>query len=145
VEQQAPDFEITVSREELKSTLARVSNFVMAPTRYVQLLAKGETALKVWACNENSDIKDEIDSAVTTGLFVSMDTWIGIDYLANVVAVMTGETITLGLSEIKSKAVIIRGDTKTDEDVLLVGSTYAISPVKPVTPSKEAKGTTPKP
>ena len=145
VEQQAPDFEITVSREELKSTLARVSNFVMAPTRYVQLLAKGETALKVWACNENSDIKDEIDSAVATGLFVSMDTWIGIDYLANVVAVMTGETITLGLSEIKSKAVIIRGDTKTDEDVLLVGSTYAISPVKPVTPSKEAKGTTPKP
>ena len=135
VDQHVPDYQFMVQREELKAALMRASNFVSDGSRSVQLKVEKDTSLKVLAANDSNDIDDEVDGTVTSGDFVKVKTTVGLDYLANLVSVMTGETIALGLSELTSKALVVTGDTQTEEGALLIGSTYAIMPVTPQTKS----------
>lgn len=136
-EQQAPEFATLVLREELKASLSRASNFVKE-SRCVKLTVSPGTAMTVAAANDFSDIADAIDFEVVSGECAAMQTTVGIDYIANIVGVLTGEKTTLGMSTAEGKAVILSGETKTEDGKLLVGSLYAISPVTPPKPSAPA-------
>ena len=140
VEQQVPDFTTLVIREELKLALSRASNFVKEDSRCVKLTVNPGAAMTVAAANDFSDIADAVDIEVVTGDLASMQTNLGIDYIANIVGVLTGEKATLGMSTTKGKAVIVSGETTTEDGKVLVGSVYAISPVTPPkTPAPAAK------
>jgi DNA polymerase III sliding clamp (beta) subunit (PCNA family) len=132
IESNKPLFEITMGREELKGALGRASNFVMEGTRSVQFLIDEEQSMKIRASSDFSNIKDEIDFEGLTDDKQAMQVTLALDYIANVVAAMTGDKIILGMSPEERKPVVVRGEDRTDEDVLLVGSTYAVSPVKPL-------------
>jgi DNA polymerase III sliding clamp (beta) subunit (PCNA family) len=139
VEQQSPEFATTVIRNELKSALSRASNFVKEDSRCVKLTVNVTgISMKVAAANDFSDIVDEVDSEVVSGTCAAMQTTIGIDYIANIVGVLTGEKTTLGMSTTKGRAVILSGETTTEDGKLLVGSVYAISPVTPPKPPAPA-------
>lgn len=135
-EQNKPAFEIQAPREELKGCLARAGNFVLNGTRYVQFEFAEETSLKIQAAGDMSDINDEIDCELITGTFSKMQITLALDYIANVVAAMTGENVILGFTPEKQKALVVRGTVVDGEEKVTLGSTYAISPVKPVTASK---------
>jgi hypothetical protein len=94
--------------------------------------------MTVAAANDFSDIADAVDFEVVSGECAAMQTTVGIDYIANIVGVLTGEKTTLGMSTAEGKAVILSGETKTEDGKLLVGSLYAISPVTPPKPSAPA-------
>ena len=136
-EQQAPEFATLVLREELKASLSRASNFVKE-SRCVKLTVSPGSAMTVAAANDFSDIADAVDFEVVSGECAAMQTTVGIDYIANIVGVLTGEKTTLGMSTAEGKAVILSGETKTEDGKLLVGSLYAISPVTPPKPSAPA-------
>jgi DNA polymerase III sliding clamp (beta) subunit (PCNA family) len=132
-EQHKPSFEITANRNELKGSLVRASNFVLDGTRYVQFVLDETNSLGVRAANseDNSDIKDEVDCAVEFGEFKKMQITLTLDYIANVVATVPGDKVTLGFHPDKQKAVVVRSETRSEDDQLILGSTYAVSPVQP--------------
>jgi DNA polymerase III sliding clamp (beta) subunit (PCNA family) len=135
-EQHKPAFEFTTNREELKGALVRASNFVVEGVRNVQFLFENKGIVKIKANNDYSDIKEELEFEVISGEFVPMQVTLALDYIANVVGTLKGDSIILGVHPEKLKALVARREDRTDEEEskLIVGSTYAISPVKPTAP-----------
>lgn len=132
IDQNQPEFRVTVNRNELKGSLLRASNFVIEDKRYVQFVLDNDKSLRVRAGSIGEDIRDEIDSEVTAGELTNMQITMALDYIANVVATLPGDTITLGFSPAKNKPIVILGETRTEDDKQIIGSIYAISPVKPL-------------
>lgn len=133
IEQNAPVFELSVNREELKAAIVRASNFMPdGPRRHVQLLLDTDEVLKIRAHNGHEGIKDEVPYELLNGKAANMQITVALDYLGNSIGAIDGDRATLGFSPEKLKAVVIRGEAREEDDKLLIGSKYAVSPVTPL-------------
>jgi len=122
-----PLFEVEVSKEELKGSLNRASNFVENDKdKHTAKLTVTETSLKVEASNNQSDISDELDIKVVKGKVVRVEVLVSISYLLNICDVTTNRGITLGFSTEKSKALSIKDTSEDGIDTL-----YAVMQVIP--------------
>lgn len=135
-EQHKPAFEFTINREELKGALVRANNFVEDGFRNVQFVfEKDSSTFELNASTSDlNKIKEKLEfEVVDQGIVVPMQVTLTLDYVTNVVSTLKGEKIILGVHPDKQKALVARGEDRTDEEEskLIIGSTFAISPVKP--------------
>jgi DNA polymerase III sliding clamp (beta) subunit (PCNA family) len=133
LDQHNPVFSLSAGKDDTKAALTRASNFVMSGTRWVSLTLDEETSLKIQAASleDQTDIKDEVDTELAGGPFTKMQVTVALDYFANAVQTLGNEKVSLGFSPEKQKAMVVRGETRTEDDKLVVSSVYAISPIKP--------------
>ena len=129
-------YEEKISREELKGSLVRAANFVENVTdrRGVKLSTQDEKLITISAENPLSDLKDELPMEVATGTFKSVTVLVNIDYLANIVAVQSGDVVNLGFNVDKTRALVVKDSTD------IMDTCYAVMPMKLDPVKKPTKG-----
>jgi DNA polymerase III sliding clamp (beta) subunit (PCNA family) len=137
-EQHLPTFQVKTSRDDLKSTIGRASNFVMEPGRDLQVIFsdKQEVAedepmsYQVNAGIAPADINEVLNFEIESGTAIKAKMNIGLDYLGNVVGALRSDTVILGINSSRAKALIVRDEDRDDDDKLIISSMYAISQVQ---------------